>query len=200
MTVDHDEIKKEKERSDESTRNIKDDIQVRGPLKGVARVDKSRAYLQNLFKEIGKDKILLDVGCGNGLFTVPLANIFRLIVGVDISEKMMKRCKEKRSNLDFVMASSTNLPFRDQKFDCVLALSLLQHLGTRENVKKTLKELSRTTTDQSFMFLAFWDTPNSPTSLVKNILKEEKYKLKQSLVSRLHITRYVKLQAEKSRA
>ncbi len=200
MTVNHDEIRKEKERSDESARIIKDDIQVRGPLKDVARVNKSRAYLQNLFKEIGKDKILLDVGCGNGLFTIPLTNIFRHIVGVDISEKMMKRCKEKRSNLDFVMASSTALPFRNQTFDCVLVLSLLQHLGTKHNVEKTLKEISRTATNQSFMFLAFWDTPNSPTSLIKNVLKEEQYKLKQSLVSRLHITKYVKLQAEKSKA
>lgn len=146
--------------------------------------------------------LLLDLGCGNGLFTVPMAAIFNFVVGVDVSKAMIKRCRERRANLDFIMASATDLPLRDRVFDSVLSLSLLQHLRTKDNVEKVLKEISRTATNNSFILLTFWDTPNSPTNLVKNILKREKYNLKQSLVSRLQFTglqftKYVKLRGNR---
>jgi ubiquinone/menaquinone biosynthesis C-methylase UbiE len=96
------------------------------------------------------------------------------------------------------MASATDLPLKDHMFDAVLSLSLLQHLRTKDIVEKVLKDISRTATDNSFIFITFWDTPKSPTKLVKKILKREKYGLKQSLVSRLQFTglqftKYVKL-------
>ena len=146
----------------------------------------------------GKNNLLLDVGCGNGLFTIPMTDIFNFVVGVDVSKAMMKRCRERRDNLHFIMASATDLPLKDHMFDAVLSLSLLQHLRTKDIVEKVLKDISRTATDNSFIFLTFWDTPKSPTKLVKKILKREKYSLKQSLVSRLQFTglqftKYVKL-------
>ncbi|MDI6690820.1 MAG: class I SAM-dependent methyltransferase [Candidatus Bathyarchaeota archaeon] len=40
--------------------------------------------------------MLLDVGCGNALFTVPLAELFNFVVGIDISKEMISDAASKR--------------------------------------------------------------------------------------------------------
>jgi len=196
-------MKEEKKVWDDKARTMQDDIELRGSLKNpVGQLIKSRTYVHKLFKKSGKKNLLLDIGCGNGLFTVPMAGIFNFVVGVDFSKAMMRRCRDKRANLDFVMASATDHPIKDHVFDAVLSLSLLQHLRTRDNVEKVLKEISRIATDDSFVLLTFWDTPNSPANFVKNILKKQQYNLKQSLASMLQFTgfqftKYVKLQCRR---
>jgi len=199
LNLDYSEVREEKNVWDERARTVQDDINVRGTLKNpIKRVKKNIAQIHKVFNRSGKNNLLLDVGCGNGLFTVPMADIFNFVVGIDISRAMIKRCQKRRRNLDFIMATATDLPLRSHIFDAVLSLSLLQHLRTKDNVEKVLKEISRTATNNSFLFLTFWNTPSSPTNLVKNILKKGKYNLKQSLVSRLQFTglqftKYVKL-------
>ena len=197
--MDYSEVREEKNVWDERARTIQNDVEVRGPLKNPAmRVKKTRTYLHKLFKKSGKNNLLLDVGCGNGLFTVPMADIFNFVVGIDISKAMIKRCQERRVNLDFIITCATDLPLRNHVFDAVLSLSVLQHLRKKDNVEKVLKEISRIATNNSFILLTFWDTPYSPTNDIKKILKREKYNLKQSLISRLQFTglqftKYVKL-------
>jgi ubiquinone/menaquinone biosynthesis C-methylase UbiE len=202
-TLDFKEIDKEKRVWDERAEVIKDDVELRGPLKNrLAQLEKSIFQICKFFQKSRNKRFFLDVGCGNGLFTVPMTEIFSFVVGIDISKAMIKRCREKRSNMDFVVASATNLPLKDKVFDAILSLSLLQHLRTRQNVEKTLREISRTATSDSLVFLTFWDTRSSPTKFVKETLKKEKYKLHQSLVSKfqftgLQFTKYVKLKGYK---
>lgn len=202
-TLDYKEIEEEKRLWDEKAETIKDDVELRGSLKNpLAQLQKSRSQIRKFFLKSKNKRFLLDVGCGNGLFTVPMTEIFNFVIGIDISKAMIKRCREKRNNLDFIVASATNLPLKSNAFDAVLSLSLLQHLRTKQNVEKTLKEISRTATNGALIFLTFWDTHNSPTNFVKETLKREKYKLHQSLVSKfqftgLQFTKYVKLKGYK---
>lgn len=199
MAISYDEIEKERNTWDGRARSIQDDVELRGRLKNpVKRVNKSRRAIHKILKKSGKRNLLLDVGCGNGLFTVPLADLFNFVVGVDLSKGMIKRCKEKRDNLDFILASATDLPLKDNVFDAVISLSVLEYIKPKSSVEKTLKEISRTAKNDSFIFLTFWDEPHSPTNFVKNVLEKEKFKLRQSLISRfqftgLNFTRYVKL-------
>lgn len=199
MNSHYDGIREEKDSWNERARTIQDDIEVRGPLKNpIKRLKKSRAYIYKLFKESGKSNLLLDIGCGNGLFTAPLSDLFNFIVGIDLSKAMMKRFKEKRDNLYFILASATDLPLRDHLFDAVVSISVLEYIRPKSNTEKVLKEISRAATNDSFIFLTFWDQPNSPTDFIKDVLKKEKYNMQQSLISRfqftgLQFTRYVKL-------
>lgn len=177
---------------------------LRGALKNpIKRLNKSRRIIYKILEKSGKRNFLLDVGCGNALFTVPLTTLFNFVVGLDFSKTMIKRCGEKRDNLDFIVASATDLPLKDDIFDAAISISVLQHVKQKNNVEKVLKEISRVTTSDSFIFLTFWDAPNSPTNFIKNILKREKFKVKQSLISRfkftgLNRTRYVKIYGSRS--
>lgn len=197
--MDYEEIEKERRYWDERAETVKDDVELRGSLKNpLAQCGKSISQICKFFRKKGNNRFLLDVGCGNGLFTVPMTAIFDFVVGIDISKVMIKRCLAKKVNMDLIVASSTALPIKTQTFDAVLSLSLLQHLRTKKNVVKTLEEMSRTAKDNSEIFITFWDTVISPTKLVKEALKKEGYRLRQSLVSkfqftRLQFTKYVKL-------
>jgi SAM-dependent methyltransferase len=66
---------------------------------------------------------ILDVGCGTGHFSQPLAQKNRL-VGLDILPGMLMLARRK--GLSPVRASAERLPFRDGRFDIALANSVIQ--------------------------------------------------------------------------
>ena len=78
-------------------------------------------------KEIEYDKAtrILDIGCGTGRHSIELAKRGYTVVGIDLSESLLKRAKEKASeqNLHIVFQKhdARNLPF-SQEFDLVIML------------------------------------------------------------------------------
>lgn len=74
---------------------------------------------------VNKNSKILDLGCGNGRTTFGLYNIgFKEIIGLDISEKMIIKCKEiaKKKNIEdikFICSNAEKLEFEDNSFDCV---------------------------------------------------------------------------------
>lgn len=192
-------ILEQKSTWDRNAETVKDDVEVRGPLKGsLKRVKKTRKYLQKVFRKVDKKEFLLDVGCGNGLYTVPMTETFNHVIGLDISKLMIKRCREKRSNLDFVMGSATDLPFKNGVFNGVMCISVLPYLVPPTNLVKALKEASRVAEDDCIVFVNFENSADTPTNLIKQILSKEGFHPKQSLPSKLRLKRYVKLQGTRA--
>ncbi|MGV0743595.1 methyltransferase domain-containing protein [Mycolicibacterium sp. XJ870] len=75
--------------------------------------------------------IALDVGSGPGNITAALARAAGLdgtALGVDISEPMLARAvtAEAGRQVGFVRADAQQLPFRDESFDAVVSLAVLQ--------------------------------------------------------------------------
>ena len=74
---------------------------------------------------------VLDVGSGPGNITASLARAAGrdgLALGVDISEPMLARAvrAEAGPQVGFVRADAQRLPFRDETFDAVLSIAMLQ--------------------------------------------------------------------------
>jgi ubiquinone/menaquinone biosynthesis C-methylase UbiE len=63
---------------------------------------------------------LLDVGCGTGSYTAALAEHGWEVTGVDISEDMLRRARER--GVTAVHADATALPFEDASFDAVVSV------------------------------------------------------------------------------
>lgn len=82
------------------------------------------------------DKSVLDVGCGNGIFTIRLAKVADKVVGVDLSSHMLTLNPHPRC----VQSSATALPFGDRSFDVVFEANLLHHV---DDPQKVLLELRR---------------------------------------------------------
>ena len=89
-----------------------------------------------------QDKRALEVGAGSG----PLQDVVRDYTGLDISSTA-KRFFHK----PFVEASATNLPFRDNSFDLVWSVFVLEHVPRPE---QALSEMRRVVRDGGYLFLA----------------------------------------------
>lgn len=89
--------------------------------------------------------VTLDVGSGPGNVTASLgraAGADGLALGIDISEPMLARAvsAEAGRNVGFLRADAQDLPFRDESFDAVTSLAVLQLIP---NPPTTLAEIAR---------------------------------------------------------
>ena len=68
----------------------------------------------------------LEIGVGTGRIAIPMASRGRVVVGVDISEQMLAKLREKdHRNIDVAAADATNLPFGDDAFAGAYAVHVL---------------------------------------------------------------------------
>ncbi len=69
---------------------------------------------------------VLDVGCGTGWFTRRLAHAGYAVTGLDIDSDMLAVAREKTPHgIIWQQGDATQLPFDDDSFDCVVALTSL---------------------------------------------------------------------------
>lgn len=100
----------------------------------------------DFYKLIGnvKNKKILDVGCGTGRYSIPLAKKGAEVEGIDISPGMLRKArrKVKRKNLKikFKKSGMTNLPYEDNSFDLVISSLAIDHV---KDFDKAIKEMTR---------------------------------------------------------
>ena len=76
----------------------------------------------------GPDTHFLDLGVGTGRFALPLLEHGCRVTGIDLSDQMMERLREKvghTTRLTLLIADARSLPFPDHSFDVVLAMQVL---------------------------------------------------------------------------
>lgn len=97
--------------------------------KGVFIDEIETKCLFDLFKA-KKGMKVLDVGCGTGIFSIKLAKLGCRVVGIDISDKMLEKAKEKAmvENLDieFLKMDACKLDFADETFDAAISVAVLE--------------------------------------------------------------------------
>jgi len=94
---------------------------------------------------------VLEVGTAEGYVIRQLVqnDIVDSAVGYDLSKRRLRRGKQKikAEGLDekvhFCLGDGETLPFKDDSFDAVLLLQVLEHIPTREGVSKALAEARR---------------------------------------------------------
>jgi len=92
-----------------------------------------------------KNGVGLDVACGTGFFTRPLAQKMRHVYGIDISIGMLEKATDyaqdkEIENICFARASVERLPFPDDVFDRVICSRGLHKFP---NTIEALKEIAR---------------------------------------------------------
>ena len=92
------------------------------------------------------DRVVLDVGCGTGLFLSQVAAQADMVVGVDVSRKLLLKAKEQAStlpNVSVLQADADHLPFSDDFFDAVFAFTVLQNMPEPSTTLYELKRVAK---------------------------------------------------------
>jgi 2-polyprenyl-6-hydroxyphenyl methylase/3-demethylubiquinone-9 3-methyltransferase len=76
---------------------------------------------------------MLDIGCGGGILTEPLARLGAVMVGVDPSETNIEAAKEHAEQselaIDYRCATAEELSDAGEAFDVVLAMEVVEHVA-----------------------------------------------------------------------
>ena len=91
-----------------------------------------------------KDSKILDVCCGTGKQAFAFGKRGYSVIGIDLSEDMLKIAKRKNryENVRFMLADASNIPFEDNYFD-VSCISFGLHDMPHDIREKVLDEMKR---------------------------------------------------------
>jgi ubiquinone/menaquinone biosynthesis C-methylase UbiE len=101
---------------------------------------KYKAALNDL--SINNESVVLDVGCGTGLFFSSVSVLANTVIGADVSKELLllaKRQRGKSENVFLVLADADHLPFKKDVFDFVFAFTVLQNMPRPEETLTEFK-------------------------------------------------------------
>lgn len=93
--------------------------------------------------KLKQDDIFLDIGCGAGYFSAELSKKVKKVYGLDYSKTNIEAVKKRYGyikNIDFVLGDATNMPFKNNSFDVILATEIIEHI---QDDNKFVKECHR---------------------------------------------------------
>lgn len=102
--------------------------------------------LKNWLPKTSSEELILDLGCGTGRASLPFAKQGSTVIGLDISEEMVKKARDKsfaqglQEHTDYLVGDAENPPFTSRSFNVVIAFGVLHHVPKPQDV---LKEISR---------------------------------------------------------
>jgi len=132
--------------------------------------EKNLKVIKELFKkyDFSKVKNVLEIGCGAGVVAAYLSSEKKMkVIASDLDSEQIQLAKENQkesSNLKFIEADATKLPFEDKKFDMVLSLNVFHHIP---NWEKAISEIDRVLKKKGFFI--FYDLAYA--NITKKIFK-----------------------------
>ena len=113
---------------------------------------------------------VLDVGCGEGftLLRLKKENIGHKLSGIDNSEQAIAYANKNYPDIEIKKGDVYKLPYKDNSFDLVLCMEVLEHL---DEPLVALEELRRVT--KKYVLLS---VPNEPVFTIQRFLRGQNMK------------------------
>ncbi len=127
------------------------------------------AFKRTLLAQVEADcpRRVLDLGCGTGTLTIAIAKVLpdAAVTGLDADAEALgiAASKARRAGVELALhrGFSTDLPFGDAQFDCVVSSLFFHHLA-REAKIATLREARRVLASGGSLHVADWGKPSNP--------------------------------------
>ncbi len=85
---------------------------------------------------------MLDVGCGTGGYSIPLAKQFAIeLTGIDVSKEMLDRARVKYPNENWILGDIESIDFEENSFDVVLMSYVLHHMRDYKRTLETVYDI-----------------------------------------------------------
>ena len=104
---------------------------------------------------VSKGARVLDLGCGTGRFSLPMASRLGVdVTGADSSVEMIAKAKQKDSSseVSWILADASALPFPEGSFDLVFMSHLLHHV---DNPLTVLKECHKVLAPSGILLIRY---------------------------------------------
>ena len=90
--------------------------------------------IEEIARRIGNNARILDIGCGGGFLSNPMADAGYDVTGIDLSETSLAVAEENDAskNVKYLKADAYALPFEDHSFDVACAMDILEHVNNPE--------------------------------------------------------------------
>lgn len=109
-----------------------------------------------------KEKVVLDIACGEGYGSNMLAKISAHVYAVDINPEVIKHASKvyaDKKNLTFSMGSVENIPLPAESVDVIVSFETIEHIN-EEKQKKFLVEAKRVLKQGGLMIISTPDKKN----------------------------------------
>ena len=116
--------------------------------------------------QLNDKQLVLDAGCGSGLFSHLAIKTGAEVIGVDAAPGLLEVARERNPQNNFLEEDLEALPFTENSFDVVAGFNSFQYAGSFENA---LAEAKRVLKPKGRLVLGIWDKPEM--SDATNILK-----------------------------
>ena len=97
---------------------------------------------------------ILDIGCGGGLLSEPMARLGANVTGIDASDKNIKiaklHAKKNKLNINYFCSSPEKIKIK-KKFDVILNMEIIEHV---EDINFFIKSCSKLLKKNGLMFVA----------------------------------------------
>lgn len=104
-------------------------------------------------KYLPQSSVVLEGGCGRGLYVNKLDSAGYKCIGVDFAKRTIKENKKKWPDLKFVLANLEKLPFPSNMFDGYWSLGVIEHFF--EGFEKMGQEMKRVIKPNGYLFITF---------------------------------------------
>ena len=117
------------------------------------------------------DKRVLDIACGEGYGSALLAEVAEYVLGVDISPLSVDHASATyiRSNIEFRVGTTSNIPCENASFDNVVSFETIEHLCVEDQIL-FLEETKRVLGENGSFIVS---TPNKLLYSDRNAYKNE---------------------------
>ena len=101
------------------------------------------SFIRKILSKTASIKSILEVGCGSGKLARLLDTDGYKIVGLDHAELPLLWSKRNNNNITNVRGDAQDLPFKDDSFDCTIAIQMIDYLQQRRKFYEEVRRILR---------------------------------------------------------
>lgn len=144
----------------------------------------------SLFK---KDDLILDIGCGAGWKTKYLTERGLKVIGMDISENMLRLAKKRNPSSEFIIGDMRKEIKTNKKFDGIFAQASLLHIS-KKDLANTLKNILKVLKKNGFLYIAVKELRGreKEEKIIEREASGKKYKMFFSYFKKEELEKYLR--------
>ncbi len=136
----------------------------------------TKTELAYLKRYLNKKQKILDLACGYGRFTIPLAEQGYNVEGIDISPNLIreakKNAKKEKVGIKFRIGDMRKLPYTNDSFDSIICMwSAFSEIHKRKDQISALSEMHRVLKVGGFAFLEMPKPIKNKNRIIHNTIE-----------------------------